>query len=229
MDAKHVLVTGASKGIVRAICERLVADGYRVTGVARTRPAELPQGMAFHSLDLADNQAVAQFLAEQLQEQSFYGLVNNVGLVHSGALETVNSQDLYQAVQLNIEVAIRFTQALAPAMKAQKQGRVLNIASRAALGKQDRTIYSMTKAGMIGMTRTWALELARHGVTVNAIAPGPIETEFFAQVNQAMSWNRRRGSVGMATSSRASTNAATARPSICSCGPLPLWTRTTCE
>lgn len=185
MDAKHVLVTGASKGIGRAICERLVADGYRVTGVARTRPAELPQGMAFHSLDLADNQAVAQFLAEQLQEQSFYGLVNNVGLVHSGALETVNSQDLYQAVQLNIEVAIRFTQALAPAMKAQKQGRVLNIASRAALGKQDRTIYSMTKAGMIGMTRTWALELARHGVTVNAIAPGPIETEFFAQVNQA--------------------------------------------
>ena len=185
MDAKHVLVTGASKGIGRAICERLVADGYRVTGVARTRPAELPQGMAFQSLDLADNQAVAQFWAEQLQEQSFYGRVNNVGLVHSGALETVNSQDLYQAVQLNIEVAIRFTQALAPAMKAQKQGRVLNIASRAALGKQDRTIYSMTKAGMIGMTRTWALELARHGVTVNAIAPGPIETEFFAQVNQA--------------------------------------------
>ena len=185
MDAKHVLVTGASKGIGRAICERLVADGYRVTGVARTRPAELPLGMKFHSLDLADNQAVAQFLAEQLQSQCFYGLVNNVGLVHSGALDTVNSQDLYQAVQLNIEVAIRFTQALAPAMKAQKQGRVLNIASRAALGKQDRTIYSMTKAGMIGMTRTWALELARHGVTVNAIAPGPIETEFFAQVNQA--------------------------------------------
>ena len=185
MDAKHVLVTGASKGIGRAICERLVADGYRVTGVARTRPAELPQGMAFHSLDLADNQAVAQFLAEQLQSQCFYGLVNNVGLVHSGALDTVNSQDLYQAVQLNIEVAIRFTQALAPAMKAQKQGRVLNIASRAALGKQDRTIYSMTKAGMIGMTRTWALELAAHGVTVNAIAPGPIATEFFAGVNDA--------------------------------------------
>ena len=185
MSAGKVLVTGASKGIGRAICERLLAEGYEVTGVARSRPRELPEGMAFHSVDLADGAAVARFIERDLAGQEFYGLVNNVGIVHSGELQDVRMEELHQAVQLNIEVAIRFTQALAPAMKARGQGRVLNIASRAALGKQARTIYSMTKAGMIGMTRTWALELAAHGVTVNAIAPGPIATEFFAGVNDA--------------------------------------------
>ncbi len=185
MSAGKVLVTGASKGIGRAICERLLADGYEVTGVARTRLRELPRGMEFHGVDLADGVAVARFIERELAGQDFYGLVNNVGIVHSGELQDVRMEELHQAVQLNIEVAIRFTQALAPAMKARGLGRVLNIASRAALGKQALTIYSMTKAGMIGMTRTWALELAAHGVTVNAIAPGPIATEFFAGVNDA--------------------------------------------
>jgi len=185
MNQKRVLVTGASKGIGRAICERLLADGYAVVGVARVRPDSLPQGMSFHSLDLADNQAVTQFLAGPLAQQPFYGLVNNVGMVPSAELQDVRHEDLYKAVQLNIEVAIRFTQALVPGMKAARQGRVLNISSRAALGKHARTIYSMTKAGIIGMTRTWALELASHGITVNAVAPGPIATSFFAGVNDA--------------------------------------------
>lgn len=182
---KKVLVTGASKGIGKAICERLIADGYAVTGVARSAPEHMPEGLEFHSVDLSDPQAIEQFISRSLSGQPYYALVNNVGLVHSGPLGSVNFADLHQAVQLNIEVAIRFTQALSPAMQESRCGRILNIASRAALGKPSRTIYSMTKAGMIGMTRTWALELAAHGVTVNAIAPGPIETEFFNAVNHA--------------------------------------------
>src|SRR5690606_30159074 len=98
-------------------------------------------------------------------------------------LEDVRMEDLYRAVQLNVEVAIRFSQHVTPGMKAARQGRIVNIASRAALGKPGRTVYGMTKAGLIGMTRTWALELASFGVTVNAIAPGPIATAFFAGVN----------------------------------------------
>ncbi|CAJ47829.1 probable short-chain dehydrogenase/reductase, partial [Bordetella avium 197N] len=180
-----VLVTGASKGIGRAICERLTADGYAVVGVARTPPADLPAGMVFHAVDLADNEAVNRFLAGEAAQQPFYGLVNNVGMVPVGNLETVSAEALYRAVQLNIEVALRFTQALVPGMRAQGIGRVLNMASRAALGKTERSIYSMTKAGLIGMTRTWALELAPAGITVNAIAPGPIETDFFAGANDA--------------------------------------------
>lgn len=182
MGAKRVLVTGASKGIGRAICERLRDDGYSVVGVARTRPADLPADVAFHTVDLADSQAVQAFLDDTVNTP-FYGLVNNVGMVPIANLEDVRMEDLHRAVQLNVEVAIRFTQHLAPAMKAARQGRVINIASRAALGKPGRTVYSMTKAGLIGMTRTWALELAAFGVTVNAVAPGPIATEFFAGVN----------------------------------------------
>ena len=70
-------------------------------------------------------------------------------------------------------------------MKAARFGRIVNISSRAALGKELRTVYAATKAGLHGMTRTWALEFAAHGITVNAVGPGPIGTELFHQVNPA--------------------------------------------
>lgn len=182
---RRVLVTGASKGIGKAICDRLLADGYAVVGVARTRPAELPPDLEFHAVDLSDSAAVRDFLREPAMQQPFYGLVNNVGLVPEGRLEQVTHDDLYRAVQLNIEVAILFGQALSAGMRAAGEGRIVNISSRAAIGKAARTVYSMTKAGLIGLSRTWALELAEAGITVNVVAPGPIETEFFRKVNDA--------------------------------------------
>lgn len=180
---KKVLVTGASKGIGRAICERLTQDGYEVTGIARTRPNDWPKSLPFHQVDLADGKAVTDLLSTLSKASPFYGLVNNVGIVPAGTLESVQSDQLHQAVTLNLEVAIKFTQALLSGMQTLDAGRVINISSRAALGKPERTVYSLTKAGMIGMTRTWALELAARGITVNAIAPGPIATEFFQRVN----------------------------------------------
>lgn len=183
MTKKRVLVTGASKGIGRAICQRLQEDGYAVMGVARTRPSDFPSNIELRTLDLSHRQALKQFLQTPVMQEPFYGLINNVGIVPSGMLEDVCDEDIYTAVQLNIEVAILFSQALAKGMRASGIGRIVNISSRAALGKASRTIYSMTKAGMIGMTRSWALELADQGITVNAIAPGPIETEFFRSVN----------------------------------------------
>jgi len=183
MEQKKVLVTGASKGIGKSICQRLLHDGYSVVGVARTKPSDLPSEIEFHCVDLSDNQALKAFLHTPEMQTPFYGLVNNVGLVPKGMLSDVTHEDLYKAIQLNIEVAILFTQAVAKGMTAAGIGRIVNISSRAAIGKESRTIYSMTKAGLIGMTRTWALEFAASGVTVNAIAPGPIETEFFRNVN----------------------------------------------
>lgn len=181
--SKRVLVTGASKGIGRAICDRLIQEGYEVTGIARTRPDNWPEEFAFHQTDLSDPASVERVLSSLAQEAPFYGLVNNVGIVPAGPIENVKVEQLHMAVMLNIEVAIKCMQALLPGMQKQGIGRVVNISSRAALGKPERTVYSFTKAGMIGVTRTWALEMAPKGITVNAIAPGPIATEFFQSVN----------------------------------------------
>ena len=182
-----VLVTGASRGIGRGICERLAADHYEVIGIARTRPDDWPEQLAFHSADLSNRDAIKNVLARVTETGPCYGLVNNVGFVPTGTLEQVDMHDLQRAVALNVEVSILCAQALLPGMKALGMGRIINISSRAALGKQGRTLYSMAKAGLIGMTRTWALELAGHGITVNVIAPGPIATEFFQEVNDAQS------------------------------------------
>lgn len=184
-EHRKVLVTGASKGIGRAICERLLADGYAVTGIARSKPTDWPQQAAFEQVDLSDRARLSEVMGKLAKDSAYYGLVNNVGIVPAGDIDNVNMADLQAAVQLNIEVAIACTQALLSGMRTLGAGRIVNISSRAALGKPNRTIYSLTKAGMIGMTRTWALELAAEGITVNAIAPGPIATEFFNSVNDA--------------------------------------------
>lgn len=186
MDNKrNVLVTGASRGIGRSICERLTSDGYSVTGIARTRPSDWPDESPFYTLDLTERNAVKATLAEITAQGLYYGLVNNVGFVPTGRLEDVDTMDLYKAVALNLEVNILCAQALLPGMRALGEGRIVNIGSRAALGKAERTIYSTTKAGISGMTRTWALELAADQITVNAIAPGPVATEFFQDANDS--------------------------------------------
>ena len=105
---------------------------------------------------------------------------NNVGVVRPATLEDQTLDDLDATVQLNLRCAMQCAQALLPGMKAAGLGRIVNIASRAALGKELRTAYAATKAGLIGMAKTWALELGPHGITANAIGPGPIRTELFA-------------------------------------------------
>ncbi|SHH70043.1 SDR family NAD(P)-dependent oxidoreductase [Pollutimonas bauzanensis] len=182
-EQRKVLVTGASRGIGRAICNRLHADGYAVVGIARTRPADLPEGMDFHCADLSSAEDLRGLLKKLAAQGPYHGLVNNVGLVQSDPLADVLLEDLHRAVALNLEAAILCAQALIGGMREAGFGRIVNISSRAALGKQSRTIYSATKAGVIGMTRTWALEFAAQGVTVNAVAPGPIATEFFWDAN----------------------------------------------
>lgn len=106
-------------------------------------------------------------------------LVNNAGTNRPGPLGQATAEDLDYVIALNVRAAMLLIQAFAPGMRAAKFGRIVNMSSRAALGKTGRTVYSVAKAGLIGMTRTLCLELAADGITVNAVAPGPVATELF--------------------------------------------------
>lgn len=185
MADRTVLVTGASRGIGRAIATRLVDEGYAVVNLDRDPPAALLPRETCIEVDLADAAGTREALAEVVARHAPTRLVNNAGVVRPGPLEDVTIEDLEAVVSLNLRCAIQCAQALLPAMKAARSGRIVGIASRAALGKELRTVYSATKAGLIGMTKTWALELAADGITVNAIGPGPIGTELFHRANPA--------------------------------------------
>jgi NAD(P)-dependent dehydrogenase (short-subunit alcohol dehydrogenase family) len=119
-------------------------------------------------------------------------LVNNAGANRPGRLEQATVDDLDYVLALNVRAAMILMQAFAPGMRAAKFGRIVNMSSRAVLGKTARTVYSTAKAGLIGMTRTLCLELAADGITVNAVAPGPVATELFDNGHPIGSEKRQR-------------------------------------
>lgn len=176
------LVTGGSRGIGASIIERLDARGMTCLNLDREAPKE-PSPARFIACDLTDEAARNEALQRVTDEFDILRLVNNAAIVAPASLEETRREDFARVANLNLWAVIACTQAVLPAMRAHHFGRIVNISSRAALGKELRTVYSATKAGIIGMTRTWALELGRHGITVNAIGPGPIETELFRASN----------------------------------------------
>jgi NAD(P)-dependent dehydrogenase (short-subunit alcohol dehydrogenase family) len=176
------VVSGGSAGIGLAICEQLLRDGCEVVSLARRAcPIEHPK---LHSVevDLMDRAATARAAADLAQRFEVTTLVHNAGAIRPALLADVKLDDLDALVELHLGCAIQLLQAALPAMKAAGYGRVVLLSSRAAVGLATRTAYSATKAGMLGMARTWALELAREGITVNVVAPGPIRTDMFFEV-----------------------------------------------
>jgi 3-oxoacyl-[acyl-carrier protein] reductase len=176
------LVTGGSRGIGAAIVGKLLGRGLPVVILDREAPAEASSAR-FVRCDLTDLEGTKAALAEITATNSILWLVNNAGIAAPATLEETTIEDFDKVVSINLRACILSAQAALPAMKAAGKGRIVTISSRAALGKELRTAYSATKAGVIGLTRTWALELAPHGITVNAIGPGPIETELFKSAN----------------------------------------------
>jgi 3-oxoacyl-[acyl-carrier protein] reductase len=183
---ERALVTGGSAGIGRAIVERLAQEGYECIALDREQPAGPFPGHWIRA-ELNDIESTARALNEARTVGSITHLVNNVGTVRPAAVEDTTFEDLEAAVALNLRCALQCTQALLPAMKADAFGRIVNISSRSAMGRELRTAYAATKAGLQGFTRTWALELGRYGITVNAVAPGPIQTALFEAANPAAS------------------------------------------
>jgi NAD(P)-dependent dehydrogenase (short-subunit alcohol dehydrogenase family) len=170
------IVTGGSAGIGRAIAERLLAAGYEVLSLD-LQPS--PLRVRHVSVDLADAEATRQAAAEIARTHAVTTVIHNAGAIRPAPLPEVKLSDLEALTSLHLGAAVALVQAALPSMRAARYGRVVLVSSRAVLGLPTRTVYSATKAGLLGMARTWALELAPHGVTVNVVAPGPIRTPMF--------------------------------------------------
>ncbi len=175
MTRERVLITGGAAGIGHATAERCRADGYEVVVIDRVDGDIVA--------DLSDPGSTAIALEQALEGGPITRLVNNVGIVRPNSVEAQTLNDLDAVVSLNLRCSMQCMQALLPGMKASRFGRVVNMSSRAALGKEFRSVYAATKAGLIGMAKVWALELGAYGITVNAIGPGPIRTELFDLAN----------------------------------------------
>ena len=173
-----VLITGATKGIGWALTQRLADMGCHVVGIARNT-AEIDFPGYLYECDLSDagqTQDVLQVIRDKFPVDA---VVNNVGSAISQPLGSVELSALYETFDMNVRTAVQVTQAFVESMKVRRSGRIINLCSLAVRGAREATSYAAAKSAIIGCTRTWALDLAEYGITVNAVAPGAIDTELF--------------------------------------------------
>ena len=179
MSKYTAVITGGSKGIGADLGQRLIAKGYDVVSLSRGAPEWSDAKLQHVEVDLLDGLATEQAAAEIAAQHNVTHLVHNAGIIWPNLLEEVSLSDLVGLTQIHLGAPLILLQAFLPSMKMHNFGRVMFNGSRAALGVPTRTAYAATKAGIIGMARTWALELAPHGITVNVVSPGPVQTDNF--------------------------------------------------
>jgi 3-oxoacyl-[acyl-carrier protein] reductase len=179
---KTAVVTGGSAGIGKSICEHLLDEGYNVISLARRDPDFSHPKLYSYAVDLSDPEATRKTARQMAKDHTVTNIIHNAGVIRPALIENVTGEDLDMLVHLHMGAVIDLVQAALPAMKEAGFGRIINMSSRAVVGLPTRTVYAGTKAALIAMTRTWAMELGPHGITVNAIAPGPVVTDMFTDV-----------------------------------------------
>lgn len=195
---QNVIVTGGSRGLGLAMARALSAAGYRIIALARNSTEELVAAsraaadsgrgaIEFRACDLSDLGQIAPLVkALRADFGPLYGLINNAGLGTSGLLSTMRDQDIQRLIQLNTVSPILLSKYAVRSMMAQREGRIINIASIvASTGYSGLSVYSATKASLIGFTRSLAREVGQLGITVNAVAPGFIATEMTQELDEA--------------------------------------------
>ncbi len=183
MNKRIAIITGAAKGIGKAIAQRMVSEDYFTILVdvdienGKVLESELSDSAKFISCNISNNKDVENLFNLVIAE---YGgvdvLVNNAGIIKDNVIWKMPVEDFDKVVDVNLKGTWLMCKGAGSLMREQKRGRIVNITSRAWLGNRGQSNYAASKAGVVGLTRVLALELGKYGVLVNAIAPGLIDT-----------------------------------------------------
>jgi len=207
---KVVVVTGATRGLGLAIACQCLADGYKVVAVGRTKTVQLDalleqygERIAFERYDFSDTAGIHLFAVEIVKRHGRpWGLVNNAAVGTDGVLATLHEKDIAELITINIEAPVLLTKYLLRPMLLNRCGRIVNISSIiASTGFNGLSVYGATKAALAGFTKSLAREVGKAKITVNTVAPGFMETDMTAKLqDEKLASIRRRSPSGQLAS-----------------------------